>query len=178
MEIRAWAEKDRPLCREGTPSLRWPSTGCQRSGPSRICLEVGPAKNTNVRRGEVGFAWILQRGNNGRTPTLPTSKRWPSAQIPCRAGFSCGVSPRRRLAADEPLYRSVEYNRCLVAGLAINRRSSPAPTGSLGQAEERGGRGVDRLQPDVRGGLSVLKGVVGGERERDRRADDLGLRRP
>jgi hypothetical protein len=78
VEIRTWAEKDRPLCREGTPSLRWPSTGCQRSGPDQICLEA----DTNAQLGEVRFAWILPEGTTGRNDQLLYSNLHGAAEHP------------------------------------------------------------------------------------------------
>jgi hypothetical protein len=36
VETLSWAERDRPVCREGTPSLRWPRSGQEKSEPGRI----------------------------------------------------------------------------------------------------------------------------------------------
>lgn len=52
-----WAEKDRPLNREGTPSLRWPNSSRERSAPDWICLGAGRVELQSSRCCGLGFAW-------------------------------------------------------------------------------------------------------------------------
>lgn len=56
--ILTWAEKDRPLNREGTPSLRWPNSSRERSAPDWIYLGAGRVELQSARYLGLGFAWI------------------------------------------------------------------------------------------------------------------------
>lgn len=49
-EILTWAEKDRPLCQGGTPSLRWPKSGHQRSAAGQTRFDNDQVVRTSVPR--------------------------------------------------------------------------------------------------------------------------------
>lgn len=64
VESLSWAERDRPLCQDGTPSLRWPRSGQEKSAPGLICLGGSRVERTSAHHGELRLAWILScKGN-------------------------------------------------------------------------------------------------------------------
>lgn len=61
LEILTWAEMDRPLCREGTPSLCCPRSGHRRSAPNRIRFDVNQVVRTSVHEDGEWIAWVLHK---------------------------------------------------------------------------------------------------------------------